>query len=602
MVEEMNRIKRQNEEARITITRAFNGIINDAEIKYETENIDEFFDITTPKINEFVNDRLVENRNIKTTFTLVIEMKKEELGFADENEVPQAHEIISKFYINSDPTAIMNQFESNKIVSELKDYFTTRIEEVKTNSSGWKFHKTISIQIRTVKHKPLRGRSHIDLPSWIANKKACVNIKNKDNQCFKWAVLSCIFNDQINQKRINEVSQYEKFADRLNWDGINFPSKISDIVRFEKNNEEYCINLFIVDGDICPYRISKDNKDKTIINLLLIEENEKSHYVWIKSMSRLMNCDGKNTQHICMNCLQVFWNEESLNNHKSYCDKNECSKIVMPISKPVVKDGKIVKQRNDSVQFKNFGKMLKVPFVFYADFESYLLPVDGASNDPNKSYTEVFQNHKPASFCLYRVCIDQKYNKMYEYDINSENIVEDFLKTLKSSTEEATEIMQKIVPMNLTEEEEKQYQQCSKCHICKSEIYDDVENNHKVRDHCHITGQYRGPAHNKCNLQYRYSYKFPCIFHNLKGYDSHHIIKTLGKIVKNTDSEVGCIPTNKEKYLTFNWDNIQFIDSIQFMASSLEDLAKNLIYEDKKHTRKYFEKDANRTAFVGLSF
>ena len=45
--------------------------------------------------------------------------------------------------------------------------------------------------------------------------------------------------------------------------------------------------------------------------------------------------------------------------------------------------------------------MLKVPFVFYSDFESYLESVDGVSNDPNKSWSNVFQHHKPASFCLY---------------------------------------------------------------------------------------------------------------------------------------------------------------------------------------------------------
>ena len=73
--------------------------------------------------------------------------------------------------------------------------------------------------------------------------------------------------------------------------------------------------------------------------------------------------------------------------------------------------------------FKNYGKMLKVPFVFYADFESYLESIQGVSNDPNKSSSDIFQLHKPASFCLYRVCENQQYNKMYTYDIDSNDIV-----------------------------------------------------------------------------------------------------------------------------------------------------------------------------------
>ena len=98
--------------------------------------------------------------------------------------------------------------------------------------------------------------------------------------------------------------------------------------------------------------------------------------------------------------------------------------------------------------------------------------------------------------------------------------------------------------------------------------------NHPVRDHCHITGKYRGSAHNCCNLQLRIDpekLKIPVIFHNLKGYDSHFIIK---KLEKNTNISV--IANNFEKYISFKIDNLQFIDSFQFMSSSLHRLVSNL--------------------------
>ena len=98
--------------------------------------------------------------------------------------------------------------------------------------------------------------------------------------------------------------------------------------------------------------------------------------------------------------------------------------------------------------------------------------------------------------------------------------------------------------------------------------------NHPVRDHCHITGKYRGSAHNCCNLQLRIDpekLKIPVIFHNLKGYDSHFIIK---KLEKNTNISV--IANNFEKYISFKIDNLQFIDSFQFMSSSLDRLVSNL--------------------------
>jgi hypothetical protein len=55
----------------------------------------------------------------------------------------------------------------------------------------------------------------------------------------------------------------------------------------------------------------------------------------------------------------------------------------------------------------------------------------------------------------------------------------------------------------------------------------------KYRDHCHITGKFRGAACNKCNLDYNYkNFRLPVIFHNLKGYDSHFILQYIGKMNK----------------------------------------------------------------------
>ena len=84
----------------------------------------------------------------------------------------------------------------------------------------------------------------------------------------------------------------------------------------------------------------------------------------------------------------------------------------------------------------------------------------------------------------------------------------------------------------------------SKCHICyKPFNFKD----YKVRDHCHYTGHYRGPAHRNCNLRYRIPSYIPVIFHNVLGYDTHLFIKELG--AKSKDIEV--IAKTKEDYITF---------------------------------------------------
>ena len=100
----------------------------------------------------------------------------------------------------------------------------------------------------------------------------------------------------------------------------------------------------------------------------------------------------------------------------------------------------------------------------------------------------------------------------------------------------------------------------------------DVGDN-KVRNHCHATGIYRGSAHWSCNINLKLTKKVPIIFYNLKGYDSHLIIQEIGKF----DVKANVIPNGLEKYMAFTINkNLIFIDSMQFMNSSLDTLVKDL--------------------------
>ena len=105
-----------------------------------------------------------------------------------------------------------------------------------------------------------------------------------------------------------------------------------------------------------------------------------------------------------------------------------------------------------------------------------------------------------------------------------------------------------------------------------------------VRDHCHVTGKYRGSAHASCNLSYRLTHKIYVIFHNLRGYDSHLIMQEIGKFNK----DINVIPNNMEKYMAFMIGNLIFTDSFQFMNQSLSNLANNLPKDGFYHTENEF--------------
>ena len=133
----------------------------------------------------------------------------------------------------------------------------------------------------------------------------------------------------------------------------------------------------------------------------------------------------------------------------------------------------------------------------------------------------------------------------------------------------------------MTEKEEHLFQESNNCWICKKLIDNDDEN---VGDHCHVTGKFRA-AHWDCNINFQLTKKVPVIFHNLKGYDSHLIFFKLHKF----NLKINVIPNGLEKYMAFFLGkNLVFIDSMQFMNSSLDKLVKNLLHEDFKYLVKEF--------------
>ena len=81
------------------------------------------------------------------------------------------------------------------------------------------------------------------------------------------------------------------------------------------------------------------------------------------------------------------------------------------------------------------------------------------------------------------------------------------------------------------------YDNFTLCHICNEELGEDW-----VRDQCYLSGKFRGPAHEVCNLKYKVPKFFPVVFHNLSGCDSHLFIETLG----NSEEDISCIPNNEK--------------------------------------------------------
>ena len=178
-----------------------------------------------------------------------------------------------------------------------------------------------------------------------------------------------------------------------------------------------------------------------------------------------------------------------------------------------------------------------------------------------------------------------------------EDCIGEFMKCMFEELNNCQKIMRENFnkPLQMTNRDEEAFGKATHCHICGRKYKPDEEENIPVRDHCYVTGKYRGSAHKNCNLKLQISsekIKIPVIFHNLKGYDSHFIIQQLGELIKEGGQKpisIDIIPCNAEKYMAFYINNhLSFIDSFQFIGSSLQKLAGNLSEEGFIYTKEYF--------------
>ena len=496
-------------------------------------------------------------------------------------------------YFNSTSQTIINEMEINEALQMSKQNILNKIAQWISEGSGWTVQSVDSHYLNIVKYEPMKGSSYIQLPNELRNpKKGLINMKNEDNECFRWCHIRHLNQQDKYPQRIKKSDK--EYVNKLDYSGVEFPIAVKHYNRIEKQNSVN-INVFGYENkQPYPIYVSKE-KYEDHMELLLVTEKENKHYVLIKDFNRFMYSQTKHEhrKHFCMHCLQCFSSERVLSNHKDICIQvNGTQAIKMP------------NKDNNILKFNNFHKQQPVPFVIYADFESILEKIHGCKQDGNKSYTEAYQRHTDCGYG-YKVvcCYDDKYTKPIQL-YRGEKAVYKFMENILEEVKYCKRVMKKYFnkPLRMTEENEQEFKKATTCHICDKKY---TEKDIRVRDHCHITGKYRGSAHQECNLKLRINpkeIKIPVIFHNLRGYDSHFIMLEIGKIVKNhtyknnkgeeKQMNINAIPNNMEKYMAFMLGNhLTFIDSFQFMSSSLDKLVNNLPEEALKYTSKRFQKE-----------
>ena len=204
---------------------------------------------------------------------------------------------------------------------------------------------------------------------------------------------------------------------------------------------------------------------------------EPNSDVYVKNFDRFMfhKTKNKDRKWFCRSCLQCFSSESVLIKHKENCLSINGKQSVI-LEKGII-------------EFENYFKHIPVPFKIYAGFECKIRGVESYEG----SYTKKYQDHVSCSFAYKIVCVDYRFTKRIVV-YRGQNVAYQFIKANIKDYKYSRKVMNKHFNKNLimSKEEEHLFQQSNRCWICKKLIDNDEEN---VRDHCHVTGKFRGAAH-----------------------------------------------------------------------------------------------------------
>ena len=261
-----------------------------------------------------------EKKGLKFGLTLKVRMKKE-----TEDGV-----IYREPYFKSKSKTITHPDMINDLIIEAEEEIRNKIGDWLSEGSNWVIDQILDHYLNIIEYTPLRGSSYIPLPKELRNPmKGLINLQNEDEKCFLWCHVRHLNPEKKHPERI-KLTDKESIK-KLDYSGISFPVSYKDYNKIEKQNQ-ININVFGYSSFIYPIHISKE-KYKDHIEVLYIEEGEKSHYVYIQNFNRLMNTftNHKETKHFCMRCLHCFSREDLLSKHSPDCFAlNGTQKIDMP--------------------------------------------------------------------------------------------------------------------------------------------------------------------------------------------------------------------------------------------------------------------------------
>ena len=378
-------------------------------------------------------------------------------------------------FSRSDNVICRPSSDTNEILEQLTSFLYKKYQNdlyLTHESSSFVYESVEECNIHFHKVDLRRGASYIDSPPWLQHKKATINPQNfNDVYCFMYAIAIALFHEVLGKNPGRTSSKLIEYGDAFNWHEIDFPATYDDYIIFERLNNKVALNVLYMplnEINICLEYISKHTFDKRhqVVLLKIGDNKNKWYYLALrstlddddgfrrpkKSISRLFEgiSSRSHGDFYCYGCLHSFRTEIALKNHVDLCKNNKFAKIELP---------------NEEKKFKKYKlsvKSLKMNTVIYADFESILPPYNTCEkqNETNKSINK----HAAYGYSINVVDNHKKSCKQTYY--RGDDAVTKFCKEIRAIAYKKINFYNRQM-IELTVEEQKEYENASYCHICK---------------------------------------------------------------------------------------------------------------------------------------
>ena len=351
-----------------------------------------------------------------------------------------------------------------------------KLDDEQLEGSGFVLNGIVNVIMEVYKVNDIQASSWVELPEKYKNNKSILNLKNDDQFCFLWCILAHLFPVEDHK---NRTSSYSMHTNKLILNGLEFPMKIKDIPKFENLNTQSAfgklnVNVFELTKTVLTPVHRNMNYDQPQIDLLLFE----NHYCLITKLHCLLNKDS-HMKWVCRRCLTAFSSEDILSQHIDRCQKQQPTKITF--------------SWKDHLKFEDYHMKVPIPIRVYADFECINQP----TGDPKVLFKQI-----PIAVGFYIISLfGNNYSSYF-----GESCVTWFVNEMLTLEKLASEYFENNIPLDEEGEAarvalQESFQQCKVCWLCERELHGDTEGAlQKIRDHDHLTGKYRGAAHNRCNL------------------------------------------------------------------------------------------------------